>query len=116
MVEPCNIVPGDDVTLCEPTLWTMTAPRWMFWRTRIQSNTGPRYGEVYKVTNVGIARASKLAWLDEDLVVIKVEGFTEWHSHINFRKVQRRDLGTWLNTATKNTDKIDKSAREKVKA
>lgn len=33
-----------------------------------------------------------------------------------FRKVQRRDLGAWLKTATKNTDKIDKSAREKVKA
>jgi hypothetical protein len=117
MSDRCDLKPGDDVTLCKRTAWTETAPRWMFWRKRVPSKgAGPVFGEVYKVADVGIARAAKLDWLDEDLVVIRVEGFSDWFSHINFRKVQRRDIGAWLKTAVGNTDKHDKSARDKVKA
>lgn len=67
-----------------------------------------------------------LPWGDGEVMGVKLAGVVaekpnsvhkDAHFHPSlFRKVQRRDLSAWLKTAVGNTDKMDRSARDKVKA
>ena len=93
--------PGDEVTLTKEIVWTARAPRWMFWTRWRRGATGPVFGKVYTVTGVGVASALRLPDPTQgDLVVLRFAEWPAWFSSLRFRKVQRRDLSAWLETAT----------------
>lgn len=103
----CDFKPGDEVVCVVDGPWWGRAPRWMFW-TRKRKIPGPVKGRVYVVDRVGWGTNFLT---DERLYSIVVRGVEGgWH-HANFRKVQRRDLGAWLQTSVSNTDKLDKPRR-----
>lgn len=89
----CDFKPGDEVVCVGDGLWShRAAPFWMFWRRRVR---GPLRGRTYVVRDIALC---------SDGVGIRLLGVpdpsrTGWWCASEFRKVQRRDLSAWLQTA-----------------
>lgn len=85
----CGFQVGDQVTLIRQADWKQRRKIlfWKFWG-RVK---GAQFGVVYTVAALGIARAEILPDPSTgDLVVIRLVGDTDFHSHMLFRKVERK--------------------------
>lgn len=110
----CDWKPGDEVICIRDVPWIGPAPRWMFW-TRHRPISGPKKDAVYTVVRVAMG-LSQIDASAPPVVAVELAGLPKAWPVVHFRKVQRRDIGAWLKTAVGNTEKHDRSAREKVKA
>lgn len=101
----CDFKPGDDAVCIYMGPWRRIG-------TGETCEGGPRYGEVCRVVGLEVAHGQVGLFLDG-------QGDESYASHL-FRKVQRRDLSAWLETAATDTDHLDKPiktpARPKVDA
>lgn len=110
----CDFKPGDEVEVVK------VGP---------QSGLFISVGQVHVIREVSPQRdqhGAIVSWDDGEVMGVRLVGVVapkpnsvhkDAHFHPKlFRKVQRRDIGAWLKTAVGNTDKLDRSRREKVKA
>lgn len=109
----CDFKPGDEV-VCIARLTRERAPAWKFW-TRYDRRPVPFGSEALIVTATTFGESESMPELGE-IAWVKIQGHSPWFDASRFRKIQRRDLSAWLKTAVGNTEKHDRSAREKVKA
>lgn len=93
----CDFKPGDEV-VCIAKARVRPAPQWMFWTRRVRDgNPFGRRALIVADVSFGTAESfpeiGAIAW-------IRLSGVEGWFSARSFRKVQRRDLSAWLETAT----------------
>ena len=86
----CDFKPGDEVVCVDAE---NTLPDWPLTE-----------GAIYTVLSVGLG-AGNLVWLR---VTSESHAAQSGWRHSRFRKVQRRDLSAWLETADTDTDHLDK--------
>lgn len=103
-----------DLAVCVRSRPCKQAPVWMFWRKTVAID-GPALNDVLAVVDTTVM-PDYLSGKDE--VFLQFEEWPLlWFASYGFRKVQRRDLSAWLETAAPSpeTDHIDKSRKAPVK-
>lgn len=103
--------PGDEVECVHDGDWRVRAPRWMVWARTCRSRWGgPKKGERFHVVGTGFTEHPDSG---RPLIMLRLTGWPGvWFNSECFRKIQRRDIQAWLETA----DGTEGPVRPKVDA
>lgn len=90
--------PGDPVECVRGGDWHVRAPRWMVWARMCRARwPGPTKGDRDRVIETGMAEHPETG---RALIMLRVTGWRGfWFNSECFRKIQRRDIQAWLETA-----------------
>lgn len=111
----CDFKPGDEVVCIR----SQHGREGMVFTVAAVKNPGDpvAIGPLETRVQASAIQLHELPWSEE----LENTGFREFtivwgYDASCFRKMQRRDLGEWLKTEVGNTDRIDRSVRERVGA